>query len=340
MFSIKIENGKKLFFFDSERLSKEHIEQLKTISLLYEIDNVVYPYDNKNELILKKDRICRFCGKTNPEVSFKNKSHIIPEFLGNSNFLSDFECDSCNSLFSTYESDLANYFGAFLTFAGIKGKKKVPKFKSDSKSVDVELNAPFIDVNFKNSEVFKECIGYDSKNQIQKIQFNSKPFTPLNVFKSFIKISLSTIGEYEKENFTETTDFLLNKRTYKNLESNSFFCVHKYFIPGNFAMKPLIISLRKRKEFDKFPAPTNLSIIQVNNIILQWFIPFHKNDSFILDKKNEKGKKFFLVPPLVPKELITEEGSPFSEFLTFGSDKRLKGIRMTMEYKYVKSKLN
>ncbi len=333
MFSSNIVNGEKRFYINTKLLSDEYQEQIKTLELLYVVDNIVYPFDNRKELKPRKNRVCRFCGNTYPDVTFKNKAHLIPEFLGNKNFLSDYECDTCNRIFARYENDLANYFGPFLTFAGISGKNKVPKFKSNSQSVDVEFNAPFIDVNFKNAEVFRESIGYDEKNHIQKIQYNSKPFTPINIFRALVKIGLSTINKFKEENFVETFDFLLSDSKSIGLEKNSFFNVHKFFVPGNFKIAPIVISLRKNEKFINYPAPTHLLIIQVNNIIIQWFIPFYKEDMFFFKDNKDVKRNLFIVPPLIPEKWLKIHGKPFSEQLYFGSNKRIKSQRMMIEYK-------
>lgn len=333
MFSSNIVNGKKRFYINTKLLSDEYQEQIKTLEMLYLIDNIVYPLDNRKELKHKKNRVCRFCNKSYPDVTFKSKAHLIPEFLGNKNFLSDFECDTCNSIFAIYDNDLANYFGPFLTFAGISGKNKVPKFKSNAQSVDVELNYPFIDVNFKNADVFRESIGYDQKNHIQRIQFNSKPFTPINIFRALVKIGLSTINKSKTDNLNETLDFLLNDNKCVGLEKNSLFNVHTFFVPGSFQIAPIVISLRKNDKFISYPAPTHLLILQVSNIIIQWFIPFYKGDMFFFEENKDIKRNLFIVPPLIPEKWLKIYGKPFSQELQFGSNKRIKNQRMMIEYK-------
>jgi hypothetical protein len=40
----------------------------------------------------KKKRVCRFCGKSPPDVTFKKVAHAIPELLGNKSIESAYEC--------------------------------------------------------------------------------------------------------------------------------------------------------------------------------------------------------------------------------------------------------
>ena len=77
------------------------------------------------------ERKCRFCGKSKPEVSFRNTAHAIPEFLGNKSLISMNECDICNEFFANeYEDHLAKWFGPARSLCQMRGKKGTPKYKS------------------------------------------------------------------------------------------------------------------------------------------------------------------------------------------------------------------
>jgi len=71
----------------------------------------------------KSNRVCRFCGKQDPVVSFKHTSHAISESLGNKSIICREECDNCNDRFSrTIEPDIANMLSSLLTIYSIHGK--------------------------------------------------------------------------------------------------------------------------------------------------------------------------------------------------------------------------
>lgn len=58
-----------------------------------------YGYDGIDEFIGEEDetkRVCRFCGKKVPEVTFNNVAHAIQEALGNKHLVCYEECDNCN----------------------------------------------------------------------------------------------------------------------------------------------------------------------------------------------------------------------------------------------------
>ena len=66
----------------------------------------------------KDNRVCRFCNKTMPEVTFKNKSHTISHALGNICFITNDECDSCNKKFGlSIEQDFFHYVEMFNSLA-------------------------------------------------------------------------------------------------------------------------------------------------------------------------------------------------------------------------------
>ena len=79
--------------------------------------------DNKIHLGDKKDKMCRFCGKKHPEVKFKMITHAIPEFTGNKTLISEYECDTCNALFSQMETQMSNYMNIYHTAAQVFGKR-------------------------------------------------------------------------------------------------------------------------------------------------------------------------------------------------------------------------
>ncbi len=77
----------------------------------YEIDNLIYHPEKKAKLRPRIERKCRFCNKSMPEVKFRKHAHLLPQLMGNRHLTTDFECDGCNSFFSKYENNLANFMG-------------------------------------------------------------------------------------------------------------------------------------------------------------------------------------------------------------------------------------
>ena len=57
----------------------------------------------------KEKRVCRYCGRSMPEVTFKNVAHAVPEALGNKLLVCNEECDECNRRLSAVEDSLTSH---------------------------------------------------------------------------------------------------------------------------------------------------------------------------------------------------------------------------------------
>lgn len=172
----------KLFILESENdRARIFLNQYNTIKLI-----VVNESSNIGDLKNKKNRKCRFCDKDSTETTFNNKAHSIPHFLGNNSLFSDFECDQCNSIFSRYETDLAEYFKVHRTIYGTKGKKGIPKIETDNKAKRISQdNAGMISFIDKEIPVNPNGINFSIK----------KTYTPINVYKALVKIALSLLDD-------------------------------------------------------------------------------------------------------------------------------------------------
>jgi len=154
---------------------------------------------------------CRFCGKAAPEVTFKNDAHLVPELMGKNDFLYSEECDSCNNLFSNYESHLAIYLRPYLTMLGVKGKRKVPVFQSRSiaKSTDGRTTIK-TGVNNQKEIVLGSLDDYqiDYEKKIMTFTFRNPPYIPLNVYKAFVKIGLSLLPTNKLKKYQNLFDWI------------------------------------------------------------------------------------------------------------------------------------
>ena len=80
----------------------------------------------------ESERVCRFCGKSESQVTFKSVAHAIPESLGNKRVILLNECDECNSFFSeTLEDSFDKYTKPYRLLFGVKDKKKSQAIKQE-----------------------------------------------------------------------------------------------------------------------------------------------------------------------------------------------------------------
>lgn len=150
--------------------------------------------------------LCRFCGKSKPTATFNTKAHAIPEFIGNKELFSYFECDKCNHAFGiSIENDFSNYLGAYRTFSQIRGKKKVPTYitKADKSRIDMSVDGLKIH-NYEDDSI----LTHDSENNSIIFHTLKKPYTPIGIYKCLTKMALSIMPDEQLTFFQETVEWI------------------------------------------------------------------------------------------------------------------------------------
>jgi hypothetical protein len=241
-----------------------------------------------------KFRICRFCKLDSNSTTFNSDSHTIPHSLGNKYDISDYECDKCNNLFSKYESDLIEYFGINRTIFSVQGKNKNPKYKSNSLNAevkDLDIAKKTIVITNKSSN----NIEFDDITGEAKLKYSKNRYTPINVYKAFLKMALSMIPESEVDNYKQAFKFLLSDESNEYIQTIAK--VHQSNI--NYESK-LHCYILKKKNPD-LPVFSHLFIIYLKGWIFQFFLPYNPNDNCMFDgiakTLNYCPPIFFHIPP-------------------------------------------
>lgn len=208
-----------------------------------------------------KNRKCRFCGKTEPEVSFSKIAHAFPESIGNKILLSNYECDKCNQFFGdTIENNYANFFNLYHSIMQVDGKSGVPKckFKVPCKvrtdkcanyCIEISLDGNIPSIR-KCKEVNDRYITF-SDNYITI----SKPIgkcCPIAVFKAIVKMAITVMPIEEIPIFSKTIKWILEPE-HRNLYNDRKLLVRYKIIPGYNVTKGIHYFLyrRKRTVFNK-----------------------------------------------------------------------------------------
>lgn len=278
----------------NDKLGKYMLENRETFNKLFESTeyfynnyNLIFSYnlnlDYKKPIIISDpDKKCRFCGKKEPEVTFKKKAHAISEMLGNKVFLSDNECDQCNMFFGNeLENDLGKYLGLIRTLTQTEGKKKVPAYKTkDNKArIDFIPNKGYVIIQQEGSEFL------DLENK--GIIFEKEPYSPIKVYKAFVKMALSILPYQFLDVFSETLCWLKKDTINNDVDkifdqsmTNYAYLVER-FIPGH---KPLDLKVTGllRKNNNSL-SPYYYFIIEFNNYCYQIMIPCIKRDTILLE---------------------------------------------------------
>ena len=231
----------------------------------------------------KSNRVCRFCGKQIPIVSFKNTSHAISESLGNKSLICREECDICNERFSrTIEPDIANMLSFLLTIHSIHGKNGVrttvgenfkisldESTKGDSSvgTIKIQLNQ---DLPTDIEDFFKE-----------QLQLNISPlkYIPQNVYKCLCKYVVSVVNKQYLPDFKGTIDWINSTTKYSQLP---------FIAIGNAQVKintpHLIVSIRKTTNYRY---PYCFALFAIANIAFAFIVPYTSKDKFRFTTSNK-----------------------------------------------------
>lgn len=124
--SLDVLEKKKLLFEMQEREGglpakqqyDEYLRLNESLFKIYQPHSYSYNYRLRFGTSDRKLRMCRYCGKKMPETTFKNTSHTISNSLGNINFITNDECDQCNTRFGKgIEQSFINYVSIYRTLA-------------------------------------------------------------------------------------------------------------------------------------------------------------------------------------------------------------------------------
>lgn len=193
----------------------------------------------------KEKRVCRYCNRSKPEVSFKDAAHTISESLGNRTIFTNTECDKCNNRYGTgIESDVANYHNFIRAFYHIRGKEGVGTSKANYK---VEHpSAGEIKLGIKSTPEQEAAIEKDGHFQI-KLD-SGLTYTPQNVYKALCKYVIGILPDAEVEMFRSTIEWLDGVRHFPALPTVA------QFFPTNFRLEnPRLTLLSKTSATPSLP---------------------------------------------------------------------------------------
>lgn len=191
----------------------------------------------------KSKRICRFCDKSSPQVTFKKVAHSISEALGNKKIITNDECDACNEKFgSGIENDLILFLNLFRNVFGIKGKNGVPKLKG--KNFEIENTGKIEIKQILTDEEINDPNRDDFKLRLESTQ----NITPQNIYKTLSKYALSVIDRAQIVNFTETIKWINGTKNIDQLPKVAMLTSYDLF-----TTHPLLIVYLRKTDESKLP---------------------------------------------------------------------------------------
>lgn len=189
----------------------------------------------------KKKRVCRFCGKSSPEVTFKSKAHAISEALGNKTVVLFDECDSCNVFFSMeLEPHIVQYLSLFRTMYNINAKGGSKKIKGGNFSLKKEEDIVLTLKDAVRSEK------YIMPHNI-KLDYHEKIILQ-SIYKILCKYFISVIDEKHLCYFEDTIKWIKGEKTIESLPR-----IAEMIDYNIFTLTPKLITNIRKGENKKFP---------------------------------------------------------------------------------------
>lgn len=253
----------------------------------------------------KSKRVCRFCGRSMPDVQFKQKAHAISESLGNKTLICREECDDCNQRFNkTIEPDIADRFRFDIILKGIKGKNGSPTLQGDEMSIQNDPSTRstlgrdtlVLKVNDKMPDTRnpQDIVNFISR----QANFSCTSFVPQNIYKCFCKYVLSLIDARVLPYFKGTIDWLNEP-----LANHQLPPVWHYQVPME-EVPSLVIIQRKNSRED---IPYCWAIISIAGSQYLFILPFCSLDKHEFVNETELAPFKNIIHSLMPHVTLTPQ---------------------------------
>lgn len=233
----------------------------------------VFGYDGSTLVHIgepKRDkRVCRFCGKSMPEVKFKKVAHALSESIGNKHIINNEECDSCNENFSNIEQDFFNRHAGLLSICNIKGKNGARKVKTET--VDIYDQHGILTLaphNMNGSSIKYDSEGVGSLDFSLHMKYH--PHRPQNVYKCLVKYALSVMDTDDVANFGKAITWITSNNLFIR-QLPKVICYETIF-----HLQPRCSVFIRNERNDKFPFA--FSIVEFANIGYCFMIPFGNDE--------------------------------------------------------------
>ena len=272
-----------LLSIDADEQQKEQAN--KTLEVLQKLRSV-YDIKSYGEFTKewvgepdKQKRVCRYCHRSMPEVSFKKVAHTISEALGNKSIKTNDECDECNQLFGdTIEQDFLSIFDIPRLFFGIKKKNGFPhKFVGDNYTIEKD-DIGTIKINYR----MKEGEQIPSETDIcEKLMLTpNRSFPEQNIYKALCKYVYGVLDDETLKSFERTREWLIGKSVEPKLPKLS-----RLYHPQ--IMEHPRIMLYVRKPEARNDLPHVVAEIRIINLAFIVILPFSDKDICLYETEED-----------------------------------------------------
>jgi hypothetical protein len=223
--------------------------------------------EQKKYIGQKENKTCRFCKKSEKEVTFRDIAHAIPEAIGNKKIILLEECDECNKFFSeNIEVHFDKLTKPWRNIGQIKGKSKIPSYKTKDKKSRIDIKEK---IEIKE-RLDSRITTFDDENNTLKITYEIEPYIPSAAYKTLVKMALSVMPEKELIHFQEALAWIREPNHQKSFMRP--LKVMTTFIPGPRPnAEPIVLLLKRKTDTNKYPY--TMFVLAFGNMIYQIVVP-------------------------------------------------------------------
>lgn len=307
----------------NSRLMKKD-KRLKKIDDNYEEHKTFHLHENEKIYLGNSvEKKCRFCKKKEPDVTFKNIAHAIPEFVNNHTLFSYYECDSCNSKFArTIETHMADYMNPSHTISQVRGKKGVPSVRKGGEKSRIDFKANVLKVESHEGE--REIFEIDELNNTVNLKAIRSTYIPIAIYKCLTKMALTIIDESELINYEDTLEWINEeKHDDSRFRLTDLKCIFS-FTPGPLPYEFTTCTVFKRKDNHIDNVPYMIFLLAYGNYTFQIYLP--------MSKKDEGEINFISIP--TPYDYENKFGPKKYNILDFSSTQKVKNEEVNLPLKF------
>lgn len=281
----------------SEREKEVNLKMFNILQNIRSVYNIVSYGDFTKGSIGEPDktkRVCRYCKRSMPDVTFKEIAHTISEALGNKCIKTNDECDTCNHFFGdTIEQDFLSIFHVPRLIFNIKGKDGYPhKFLGDNYTIEKDENGNLsIGYHQKEGEELP-----DAEEFLKKVLLKpQRAFPEQNIYKTLCKYIYGVLDADVLESFDRARRWLLGEATEMQLPK-----LARFYHPEVMQHPRLMVYIRKddvRKDL-----PHVVGEIRIANLVFIVILPFSDKDAYLYNEDADYDRfwNFFDVYSAIP----------------------------------------
>ena len=231
------------------------------------------------EILGQTPQVCRFCSRTNLDVTFRKDAHALPVLAGNRTLVSLYECDECNARFSAFEDDLGKLTLLERIAGQVSGKSGVPSAKTGQKKSRIDVDLTGFNITEHAGDPIVE---FDYEKNTMTVTIAPQSYRPLGAFKALVKVALTLMDEKDVAKVPEALGWLrASDLTTDQIDDGTRYSCFRSWTPGPAPFANTRVLLLRRKRSD-VPGPFFIFVLAFGNVSFQIVIPAPKEDQCLI----------------------------------------------------------